>query len=1133
MTPGEITPIDAGLLEELLAADAALAADASTSRRADWSWADDCLRLLEMIRSRAELPEAVPACGLPLPLGRFEIVREVGRGGFGVVYLARDPVLGREVALKVPRPERLVTTEARRRFMREARAAAGLDHPNIVPVYEACELGPITYIAAAYCEGRSLSEWLKAQQQPVPAREAARLIATLAGAVQHAHEHGILHRDLKPGNIMLQTPSAAGPAAGDLSGMIPRVMDFGLAKLAAEDGDQTHSGSPLGSPPYMAPEQAAGRVRDLGPPTDVYGLGAILYEVLTGRSPFRGQTPSETIRQVIEDEPIAPRVLRRDLPRDLETVCLHCLNKDLAGRYPSAVALAADLERFLAGEPIHARPASLWERGLKWARRRPAHAALAALAAIVGIGAAGGITWSNAWLGTHNQRLQQEIKRADRHAEEAERQQRLAEKREALADRHLHAAQLRLARQAYDVGQFERVQEVLLDDVYGPGPRHRDFAWRYLWRLSRREVALLGTHQAPVRRVDLSPDGRTLASCDAAGGIILWDTSSSHSRVTLSGQTGAAWWIVFSPDSRVLASCGEIEPTSIAAKHILIWDVVERRLLARPEGVIREEVGMMSFLAGGRMVAVVTNESSGTRTVRAWDLASDAARPHLRYVLAGFGCVVASPDGRLLAVREPDGRLTLRDAMSGQITRTVSAELKDASPLAVSPDGRSLAAASTLNRIFVWDLTGTQPARVYSDNELRPDRLSFSPDGSTLVAVTEGRQVSLRDLATGRNRVMISLAATHGGTFQFAFSRDGSRLALHGLGHHGVTVPTAVWRVATASRERVFSGRQSFQYLSFAADGASVYLGGDHDLALWPLDRSADFDAFTHHHGEVWAVAFSTDGATVASGGKDTTVRLWDPTTGRERAVLRDHQANVAALAFRPDGRVIASGGFERQDNVKLWEPATGRLIKTLSGHTGPVRSVAFSSDGGMLASAGSDRTVRLWDGATGALRAVLTGHDDVIRQVALSLDGLTLASASHDRTVRLWDMRSGQSLAVFRGRFPVSSVSFSLDGRTLASADRNGYISLWNTATRSLRLVINADDEEVRALAFSPDGNTLATAGVPQTIRLWDSLTGQELLALGGSIREINALAFSPDGGTLAAADNAGLVRLHRGDPD
>ena len=198
--------------------------------------------------------------------------------------------------------------------MREAHAAAVLDHPNIVPIYEAGELGSVAYIVSAYCAGPSLSAWLKAEHQPVPERAAARLIATLAHAVQHAHERGIIHRDLKPGNVMLQVSVAPGTGVADLSDMVPRITDFGLAKLAEDDDDLTRSGTPLGSPPYMAPEQAAGRLRDLGPATDIYTLGATLYELLTGRAPFRGETSAETIRQVIEDDPIAPRVLRPPVP---------------------------------------------------------------------------------------------------------------------------------------------------------------------------------------------------------------------------------------------------------------------------------------------------------------------------------------------------------------------------------------------------------------------------------------------------------------------------------------------------------------------------------------------------------------------------------------------------------------------------------------------------------------------------------------------------------------------------------------------------------------------------------------------------------------------------------------------------
>ncbi len=328
----------------------------------------------------------------PRRLGRFEIRRELGRGGFGVVFLAFDPKLGREVALKVPRPEAIMNPELRARFQREARVAAGLDHPNLVPVYDAGEEGAVCYIASPYCPGTTLSAWLKERGEPAPSRLAARLLLLLADAVEYAHRRGILHRDLKPGNVMLsplvstgQSHSGTGADALDFQ---PRIMDFGLAKVLQDDSEpatldqRTQSGAIVGTPRYMAPEQAGGQARGIGPATDVHALGAILYELLIGRPPFQGDSAVETLVMVRTQEPVALRRLRPGVPRDLETICLKCLHKDPRKRYASAGALAGDLGRFLNGQPIQARPTPGWERLLKWAQRRPALAALTGVSAL-------------------------------------------------------------------------------------------------------------------------------------------------------------------------------------------------------------------------------------------------------------------------------------------------------------------------------------------------------------------------------------------------------------------------------------------------------------------------------------------------------------------------------------------------------------------------------------------------------------------------------------------------------------------------------------------------------------------------------------------------------------------------------
>jgi tetratricopeptide (TPR) repeat protein len=419
-------PSDEELIELLAAWDEALA----TGRPADLppaplEWQARFGRGVEcMKRLRAALggSEAVNRPGgLPFThLGRFEVRREIGAGSCGVVFLAYDPQLRREVALKVPHATALLSPLLRERFLREARAAAGLSHPNIVGVYEAGEAGPVCYLAAQYWPGPSLAAWLAARTEAVPIADAARLVATLAAAVQHAHLRGVLHRDLKPANILLEGARGEGRGTREeetgLSGpsplvprpspLLPKITDFGLAKLlTGDDGTQTQTGAILGTPHYMAPEQAQGKRAEVGPAADVYALGAILYELLTGRPPFVGDTVLETLEQVRATEPLPPSGLRRNLPRDLETICLRCLEKDPGKRYPSAGALAEDLRRYTRGEPVRARPVGAGERAWKWARRRPALAALFGTVVLSAVVLLSWGLWYSVQLRAYSQRL--------------------------------------------------------------------------------------------------------------------------------------------------------------------------------------------------------------------------------------------------------------------------------------------------------------------------------------------------------------------------------------------------------------------------------------------------------------------------------------------------------------------------------------------------------------------------------------------------------------------------------------------------------------------------------------------------------------------------------------------------------
>jgi hypothetical protein len=504
----------------------------------------------------------------PERIGRFEIKGVLGRGGFGIVLLAHDPNLQRPIALKLPRPEILVTPDQRRRFIQEAQTAGQLEHPNIVPIFEAGDVNGVLYIASAYCPGGDLAAWLRRARGPLEVRLAARIVATLADAVHEAHRQGIIHRDLKPSNVLLaRTRTDIRP---DTLPCLLRITDFGLSKILEGQMAETGSSMLLGTPQYMSPEQAEGHGTDSTPQTDIYSLGVMLYELLAGAPLFGEAAGAQLLRRIVDDEPAPLARVRRDVPRDLAAICARCLEKSPAQRYGTAADLRDDLQRFLDGQPVVARPVSPLKRTVRWCRRRPAQAALLAVVVIAILGATAG-TW------LYLDRLQTALvreealrKQAERFHAASERDKHVAEERGTDLRRQLFCLDARAAWRSLALGNSANAQ-MLLQKYADDSAVTSTFVWRYLSRMCRLEERVwnLGSQ---VYWITFSPDGRRVAAGVEAGFAIMWDVETGDELFRLAGHTSCVNVVRFTPDGQRLwtASCdGTIRLWDAANGHLL------------------------------------------------------------------------------------------------------------------------------------------------------------------------------------------------------------------------------------------------------------------------------------------------------------------------------------------------------------------------------------------------------------------------------------------------------------------------------------------------------------------------------------------------------------------------------------
>ncbi len=1081
--------------------------------------------------------------------GDYELLEEIARGGMGLVFKARQKRLNRVVALKVILAGEYAKPEDVLRFQAEAEAAAKLHHAGIVPIYEVGENDGRPFLSMGFIEGETLES--KVARGPLEGKDAARLIAEVSKAVAYAHQQGIVHRDLKPGNILLNDKGE------------PFVTDFGLAKRTDSDSQLTGTGQLIGTPSYMSPEQAAGINDAIGPLTDVYSLGAVLYCLLTGHPPFRAANLMDTVAQVTNQEPIPPRQVNGAVERDLQTICLKCLQKDPAHRYESAEELGRDLERYLNLEPIKATAVGRVSRCWRWCRRNPVIASLAATLAtlLVALAIVGPVfALRQTYLRADSDRLV--IEKAlliDELTHSMQQEESARIEAETIADR-LHE---NLVKMYVDRGNSEIMSgnpvnaapwfaAALSQDAEDP-EREREHRFRLsaildqaarpeqIWRLAgETEVATV------------SSGGELVAAAGRDGEIVVWDVRNGNVVLHPENLTpGMIRALVFSRDgTRLIAASGT---------RIHFWDLTTRkpaipmiRCSARVESASLDESGhyLVVGLSDETLLVydadtgdlVRSRSNSGVRILqvgvhgvarrvfaRGWsgnarlfDLESLKPIADLEHE-GDVKWAEFDPTGRLLVTTSSDRSAKIWSASTGELVTAPLMHPEHVRVATFDSTGTRLATGSYDSAARIWDAeTGELlSGPLKSENSIW--RLDFSPDGRYLVTASLDHTARIWHIDSGKE---VTPPLRHGFLVNAAeFLPAGDRLMTASADR-----TVRIWSFKPrANLVAEFQHSDAVRSCRFSADKKFLLTASaDGTARIWSVDpaEAESTEIILRHQAEVLTAEFSHDEKYIVTASGDRTARVWSSADGQPVTPALEHSSRVFEAEFSPDDRLILTASED--GTARLWEVQSGRLLHKFS-HDASCLWATFDQQGRQILTCSADDTARVWDAQTGEPKSPPLRHAEPVEGGGFSPDGRYVVTASRDHTAQIWEIESGAKVTPPLTHFAgVKNACFTPNGRFVLTGARDGSASLWNAHDGTAATPPMSIGHGLVRAVVSPCGQLIATGGGRGAI-LWDSTSGRLIAAEMPHDDWVLEVRFSADSELLATACDDGTARIWR----